>query len=89
MWAIFGEINFLAKKKTYFTITNKSGNLRDNTSAKINIVYNVYCRYIDHISMDMNFMGFQSVSTSQRDHKLLIKISKLSKAVKLEKVEFI
>lgn len=39
--------------------------------------------------MDMNFMGFQSVSTSQRSHKLLIKIRKLSKAVKLEKVEFI
>lgn len=38
--------------------------------------------------MDMNFMGFQSVSTSQRSHKLLIKIRKLSKA-KLEKVEFI
>lgn len=39
--------------------------------------------------MDINFMGFQSVSTSQRDHKLLIKISQISKAVNLEKVELI
>lgn len=44
--AICGEINFLAKKNTYFTIKNKLGHLHDNTSAKINIVDNVYCTQI-------------------------------------------
>lgn len=49
MGAICGEINFLAKKKTYFTITNKLGNLHDNTSAKINIVDNVYFTQIINV----------------------------------------